>query len=311
MASTARKDFLDGLHACRTATDHGLVRASDATGAFLRRGLTVSAFNLLETFLSDRIEELSAHINGGRTQFSDLPESLQKRAIANTLEVSVSRARRLSSDVSTLRSFSKRLGQSLAAVDQGLDLSPLTWMWSGSNMAANDYASVLRSFHIFEPWKSSLDLAGRLAFQILDYSGNPIDVQNEMTNLARERHRCAHTASYNVTTIWIRVLPDQILRFAVVFDILASVGASLLRNGDPAFLANEQYVTATMVGLRFIRERSGDFAEFTETGVRATSRNSDPSTLFTRAARRCGSTDAVVQQDLSKAIVNWEIPAVG
>ena len=52
MTSPARDAFLAGLDACRNALDEPLVRDATPEGDFLRKGMTVASFNLLEGFVA-------------------------------------------------------------------------------------------------------------------------------------------------------------------------------------------------------------------------------------------------------------------
>ncbi len=64
MASKARDRFLEGLAAFRLAVDEESVRRADPQGDFLRRGVTVAGFNLLETFIENRLEECAEYYAG-------------------------------------------------------------------------------------------------------------------------------------------------------------------------------------------------------------------------------------------------------
>jgi hypothetical protein len=310
MSAASREAFLSGLDAFRNAVDEPTVRATNGTGDFLRRGLTVAAYNLLETFIADRFGELAAHINSGQTQFPDLPERLQRRAITQVLEVAKNKMRHVQGDVQDLMDFAASVGQSLSAVDRSLQLSPFTWLWPGSNMAAEDYSSALRFFHVAEPWLAARELAARLAFPVQDFQGSPIDLKQDLADLASERHRCAHEASYGVTTLWIRALPTRILRTGLVLDILASIGASLIRQGNASYLGDDKWLTAGRVRLRFVRQRARDYGEYTEASSRAKAIKADGRTLFRDACSRNISLEAVVFQDASGQILDWSIPAV-
>lgn len=310
MASTARGAFLTGLAAFRETLDEPRVLGADAVGAFLRRGLTVASFNLLEAFISDRLDELAAHINGGITQFLDLPIKLQRRAIVNTITIGRNQINWGAKDLPELRSYSETIGKSLSAVGATLELSPLTWKWAGSNMAANDFRDALRFLHVNDPWENVRLLAGRLSFLVLDSLGQPIDQSADLSSLASERHACAHDASKSVTAIWLRAAPERILRYAITFDALASVSANYFRIGDPNILSDERRISHGSVSIRFVVERSRNFAELLEGRTRATKVSSDVGALFVDAQSRCTPNQLLIQQSKTNAILNWIIPAV-
>lgn len=310
MPSTARLQFLAGVAAFSTACDDATVRAPDDVGGFLRRGMTVAAFNLLETFLDDRLGELAVHVNGGSSQFLDLPERLQKRAISQTLEVASARLRRNNFDIAELRDFSQGVGVNLTAMGTSIALSPYTWAWSGSNLGADDLSTMLSHFQIDKPWEAALDIAGRLGFPIVDASGLPLNLRSDFQALAAERHKAAHVASHPVTSLWLRAVPLRILRLATAMDIMASGGAHLLRLGDADMLAGVKWNPVTRVKIRYVRERAKDFAEFTEGRATATRRAADDIRLWSDAAGRCGALETLVRQGLGNEVTDWALPCV-
>src|SRR4051812_32601475 len=85
VGSKARESFLDGLDALRQSIDTPLVTGADTVGSFLRRGLTVVSYNLLEAFMTERLEETAAYINGGLSHFADLPDRIKKAATQELL----------------------------------------------------------------------------------------------------------------------------------------------------------------------------------------------------------------------------------
>jgi hypothetical protein len=264
----------------------------------------VGGFNLFETFVAQRLDECANYLNAGHVQFLDLPEKLQRNSILNTVRVANFRLRRPDEDLDALRAFSREVGSSLAAVDRSLQLSAMAWLWDGSNMAANNYAGILRQFHIFEPWRTGSLLADRLGF-------GQADLEDALTDLVRERHNCAHEALYGVTALWLRSIPNRILLLASVFDILISLACVQLRSGDTAFLENEGWLTNARVGLRFVRERAKGAAEIVEGRSRASRVLTDADQLFRDAVARCSSGEALVRQDHRGQVLTWTVPSIG
>lgn len=310
MTADARGQYLEGVRALKSAIEADVVRDATSTGAFLRRGITVAAFNLLETFVADRIRELAAHANAGQTQFLDLPEPLQRRAVRQTVDVAQAHLRRTNLPLQELREFSARIGQSLSAVTARLSLSPFVWMWPGSNIGAQEYFDALKYLHVARPREAVLDLSGRLGFNTLSPTGDRISVDSELRDLVAERNRCAHVASHQVTTLSIRSLPSRIDRFAVTFDILASLSAHRIFLGDTAFLGDPEWMSASRVGLRFVRARKRDFAEFLDGSQRARRVDRDAKTLVRKSRAAASPLDAVVVQDIAGAVTEWSIPHV-
>lgn len=303
MPSVARTAFLRAAAAFTAVADTPAVRAPDDAGDLLRRGLTVSGFNLLEAFIAARLGEIATYLNGGSVQFVDLPEALQSRAIRNTLEIATSRARRMGRTMTELRPLARDVGGSLAAVDRALQLSTFTWLWQGSNMAVNDYAAILRSFHVDKPWQEGNTLAARLGFQ------SP-DLESSLTDLTRERHKCAHEALYGVTAIWLRSVPVRLVALAISFDALVSVAATRLRAGEAGFFADDKAMTASGVVFRYLRERPTGAADMPEGARRAYRVSGDANALYAAAASRCRIHDVLVRQAVAGNVVDWLVPAV-
>jgi hypothetical protein len=149
-----------------------------------------------------------------------------------------------------------------------------------------------------------------MAFVVEDFNGDPLNFEDELAVLASERHKCAHVASHGVTTVWLRAVPDQILRYAASFDSLASVSAHLLRTSDPRILRDERWMNDARVKLRFVRERARGYAEVVEGKSRATRTSTDCGLLVAGASGRCGASEVLVEQNRAGAVVAWSVPSV-
>ena len=197
MPGSARSQFLTGLEALRQSLDSPLVRASDDVGAFLRRGLAIVSYNLPESFMSARLEELAAHINSGLTHFADLPDRLQRAATLDVLKFANSRMQRSRWDPASAFPFMTEIGESLVASSGPVRLSSLTWQWQGSNMSADDLQRAMRLFHVESPWQTIEDFSNR--------TGSPMpDPKKTVEGLHRERNASAHNSGYQVSNLWIR-----------------------------------------------------------------------------------------------------------
>jgi len=311
MVSAARSEFISGLTAFAAACEESAVIAPNNVGRFLRRGMTVAAFNLLEAFLENRLGELAQHVNSGTTQFLDLPDRMQKRSISQTLEVANAKLRRGTYNLTELRTFSSNVGHSLDAVGSAMSLSPFTWLWSGSNVTADDLSSMLSYFQVKQPWDAVREFAGQLGFPTVDADGDNIDFKQDLQALAAERHKAAHLASHPITSLWLRSAPDRILRLAVTLDILVSMGAHMLRTGDSNILSGRKWEPLRYVSFRFVRERGKDYAEFVGASPRAHRVSPDGDRLFAEACGRCSVFEVAVRNGLAGNVNEWSIPTVG
>ncbi|MBF5082573.1 hypothetical protein [Quadrisphaera sp. INWT6] len=309
---TAHEDFLLGLAAMQKAVDELAVRAPNDVGKFLRRGLTVSGFNLLEAFIIGRIEELAAYANKGSTQFLDLPIKLQRRAITQTVSVAKARMSFGNPQSADLRDLSRSLGRSLQAVDHALHISPFTWLWTGSNMSADDYMTTLRLFHVSPLAQHIRDLLRRLNLLPSLPSGATYDPKEDLHELAQERHRCAHDASSNVTSLWLRAAPERLLRHAICFEAFASIAIHQIHVADADFLSDEKWIESSKISIRFIRQRKKDVAEYREGKdiAKRVRKDGDISALMAAACAEKVPFELIVQQDETLRVVDWAIPTV-
>ncbi|NUU19529.1 hypothetical protein HP550_19955 [Cellulomonas humilata] len=301
MTSRSRAALAKGLEGLRIASLEPAVRASDPAGEMLRRGLAVSSYNLLETFVDARVHELATFVNQGHLHFADLPERVQQRATRHLLDVAGARVRRL--PPTDVRSFVETVGQSLVAVSGPVNLSALTWLWPGSNMNSDDYAALLKLFHVQKPWDAITTLASRLGLP-------PGDPQTELQQFGLERNRAAHDSSHQVSSIWIPHAINLVVKFAVTFDAFASVASGPLRRAERAYLDNPDW-TSSVVGIRRVVERRRDWAEFAESGQRAYRTGPDKHALLVDAATRCSDRDLLTVVDVQGQLTEWSVPLVG
>lgn len=302
MVSKARASFIVGIEALRASIDTPLVTGGDTVGAFLRRGLTIVSYNLLEAFIAERLAEVANYVNSGLGHFSDLPDRLKRAATQELLRVANAQLQWSTEDLASLVDYTTSLGECLAASSGSLRLSPLMWQWSGSNMSAADFYRTLRLFHVNDPWTTVRELAARV--------GLPMpDPQTTLASLSRERNKCAHQSSYSVSNLFIRAVPNQLLTLALGADMGISVAAHRIYQADPSFYGDDRWFFSGRVGFRFVQERKGNWAEVLEGKSRAT-RVSGDRTNAVRAALAAahGKSQIVVAQDAARRPLDWAYP---
>lgn len=302
MSSAARKAFIEGLAALETSINSPMVTGPDKVGSFLRRGLQVVAYGLLETFIMDRLNELSAHINGGISHVSDLPEKLQRAAFQDVLRIAADKMQWIGTDLPEVIAFSSALGSSLSASSGSIQLSPLTWQWRGSNMNAEDLARALKLFHVKSPWPTVSEICQRLGFPISD-------ARVAAVNMLRERNSSAHDSTHQVSNLIARTAPTQLLGIGCTSDILMSIAAHCIHSGDQTFLQNSEWLTANQVKIRFVQRRSRDWAEILEGKNRAIRVNADQELAFKAACSAAmGRSEVVVLRDMAHKVIDWNFP---
>lgn len=302
MSGDARRSFLADLTSLRQSLESPLVSGGDAVGRFLRRGLTIVSYNILEAFISERLEEIAQYVNGGIVHFGDLPDKLQRAATFDVLRFANSRLQRGSLDLESLLTFAADVGHSLVASSGALKLSALTWQWAGSNMTADDVHRAMRLFHVKTPWVTIENISQRIGVPISDPKG-------VLVTLLRERNKCAHESAYEVSNLWIRAVPHHLQVIGMGVDISVTVAAHELHIGTPDFLSNENWMSSDRVKFRFVQERTGNWAEILENRTRALHVSTDKDSLIKRAVGSSrGGREPVIIRDRTLQLVDWIYP---
>ena len=304
MSGLAKRAFIEGIGALEASVNSPLVSGADTVGAFLRRGLQVVGYGLLETFITDRLGEVSAHANSGISHVSDLPEKLQRAAFSEAIRVAASKMQWLGTDLSDILTFSSELGRSLSAASGPVNLSPLTWQWKGSNMGVEDLSRALRLFHVKAPFIALNSICGRMNFPVTD-------TKVAMAGLLRERNSSAHDSNYQVSNLVSRSTPTQLLALGCTTDTFISLAADRLRVADQSFLSDPDWLDSSRVAIRFLHARPRDWAEMPEGATRAVRVATDRTIAFKRAcAASLGKAEIVVVQDQTRHVLDWACPDV-
>lgn len=311
MASAARDSFLRGIRALEDLCAEPIATETTDRGSVLRRGLVVSAYNLLETFVMERTTELLRHAGAGPTQFADLSDGQRKKALRNTLQVASRRVFRGEWDLPSLGQLAGELGASLSQ-SGGLGLHPYAFLWDGSNMSPDDLRGTLRMWHVASPFEQLRLLSGDLGFDILNPLGaGQIDLREDLTSLMQMRHRCAHDSSAAISGLELRAIPNRILRVAAPFDVLASSGAQHLRVGTPAYLVDDDFVKAPKVEIRVIEARSHTWALLRKSGIAAERVMPTAEPLVSLACKRTSDHGVVVVRNLQREVTTWTTVGCG
>lgn len=310
MSSSARANFIQGIASLDQTLEESWTTESTPRGAFVRRGLTVASFNLLETFLMERLDEIARYLNGGNILYSELPPKLQLPAAKSAIEVAANRVRRIES--AELRDLVLDLSSSLTSpIGDRVSFSSLSFLWKGSNMNDEDYKSILSKFHVSDPYVKVRELTGRLGFPERSATTNdPLMLREDLKQLATERHRSAHESSHSVSTMWLKTVSSTLLRFGVGFDVLASIGAENLRSVNRAYVEDEAWNESARIDLKIVLDRGRDFAVVSEFGSRAKNVGADGDELFRKVSRGGGPNLVVARFDRTKRLADWVIPNV-
>lgn len=302
MSGDARRSFLASLGSLRESLESSLVSGGDAVGSFLRRGLTIVSYNLLEAFIAERATEIAEHVNGGVVHFGDLPDRLQRAATFDVIRFANSRMRREKMDLVSGLSFTADVGGSLAASSGPLKLSSLMWQWEGSNMGASDLGRALSLFHVSSPWKTVEELSRRAGAHVSDPEGT-------LNGFLRERNKCAHESTYEVSNLWIRAAPTQLQSIGMGADVAMSFAAHQLHIGRNDFLQDDKWMSPCRITYRFITQRKNKWVELVEGGLKPSHVSSDRDALMGGAVNAArGNDQVVIVRDEALQVLDWVYP---
>lgn len=299
--SQARAEFLRGIGSLKEASDADLVRRKGDTGSFLRRGLTVAAFNLLEVFIAARGAELLTYADMGATQFSDLPEKFQRESIRKTLKIGAERLKYV--DAGDICDYGLEIGKSLASAENSLGVHSFSFRWSGSNISTQSLGEILRMWQVQDPWRQMGEFLSRCGLQ--ENTGIEGAISDNFEVLIHERHSSAHDSTHNVTTIWVRALYKQLMKYAIAFDGLASSGAIRLRSGEWDKPRGSNESLARSISVLFLQERAHGVALMKEGHGRAIRVGKDADSLLREHSKRIESPGVVLWRSRAGDVWKW------
>ena len=264
--SIARANFLNRLAILRKsliepAISDGAPTDVDknAVAGILRSGLAVLSFAITEDFIRDRTTEALQGFANPNIGFSDLSESLQQAVTISAMKGVLFRsemqdkANRLSWVLSELIPIANAQ-KSIAK------LSPYSFGHARSNLSHTDLTDILSAFGIDCGWQSITRAAKRIGL------GGVLDNSQAFQNVAKRRHRAAHSLTAQIPLNDLSDSVNAILGIGSGFDILLSHALSLHNAGTPPTKASGM-VTDSSLTLRFISShptQPGKFREQTE-----------------------------------------------
>lgn len=311
MSSVARVGLIDDVTALKHACDLPPVLAQDAVGNYLRRGLTVASFNTLEAFVAARWSELTTFMNSGHVQFEDLPDDSQVALLKRTMEIGLSSIRWTKLDGTSAREYFSEIGNSLARPNRTLGLHGVIGGWKGSNLTEDELASPLKAIGIVKPWPA-MECIMREFSTGTSGPGGSNALKDEFLSLGKLRNQAAHEATGAPTALVLRTIPDQILRIAFCFDVVASIASVRLHQGQFSKTSPALDWESAKVPYKTIEPRSGGrFALKNSSSQKASSVRSNLNELFSEASRNLSAPEYLVQLGQGRIVENWSIGLVG
>lgn len=212
----------------------------------IRRGIAVSAFNMLEDYLELTLRTTLDVINSSKFSFSALPPLLQNF-------LSLEAVSGLNNRLRFLRGQDRRvfLDNNLPIVSSYLSKSPkytaFGFRTKGSNIVSEDVGRILSALGYKKAWTRASELSQRLSLLV----GNPLQTYTSLSGL---RNRCAHNSSYEMPISNLRTAIENCVSLSILLDVMMSeVGQAYKKRGIIGPPSN----IALDISVRFIDEQPG------------------------------------------------------
>lgn len=186
--------------------------------AVLRRGASITALVMLESFIRDRTEEILDSLQSWPANFSDLPNKFRIRATVEALKNIEKYALMLKrQDIEYEKFIFEQVSKMARANPPYFSFSKFTAGDYTGNISTSSVDELLKSFQIKDFWGRSHSLASDIGI------GVP-DVKQVLNNIISNRHKSAHVSRFNPNSSDILELEQNIRLIAICID--ASLTAS-------------------------------------------------------------------------------------
>lgn len=187
------------------------------TATFLRKGLGIVTFNILEDYIKERTLEMFNAVSSTLINFSHLPNELQEAATLGALKALIGKAKNEKSNngnwLGLIQSETANIN-STALVNNYI-ISQYSLMSEGSNINATEITKVLKCLNIEGGWNT----LQRISRDI--YGGIP-NLNQSYTNISLRRHAAAHEAGFDYEYGWLQTAISEIIAISSSFDIAIS-----------------------------------------------------------------------------------------
>ncbi|WP_156176239.1 HEPN domain-containing protein [Hymenobacter terrenus] len=244
-----------------TSKDPIVDRKHNERARFLRNGLAVSGFAMVEEFVKERTGEILEKIGNGLTPFEELPEGLKTAAIEGVID-----AMRFQSnfiDKAHVSAFYQHHSQLIAStMSNPFKISKIAFANSYTNLSSKEIEDVLVAFRIESPWNSLSGIVTRLGLGILA-------PKQAFENATKRRHTAAHRINTNTEYSELKAYKNESISFCLAYDLLVSKALKLISIKDQDYLKKKK-LAGNQVQLRYLRQGSDSkWRELKENNSRA------------------------------------------
>lgn len=306
MISTARQNYIQRIAALKYAMEDEIVQDQPPTNVrhnerarFLRNGLAIISFNILEDFIKNRIAEILQQVSTSSVAFSRLPARLQEATLLDPL-----------TGIDKVAKLMKRSGldwktfvQDQSRILMSSTISPYSLTgygmgYQGSNLGEKEVAEFMGNFQVKGGWDSIERVTAAIGCTV-------VTAKQVFVNAANRRHTAAHDPNSHIPYTDIENFLTHGKAIAFAFDMLISKAAHNLRKSYAPYLAGVQILPADLQ-FRFVRKTPRGYLEMNITNISGLKNHpSENAAITSIQGRRNYNDEMLVVVEVPSKVENW------
>lgn len=304
MHSASRTNFLERVRILSNALSEGILIDQPPSSIehnerarFLRNGLAIIAFNILEDYIKYRVDEFFSILSSTTVPFNHLPEKVQDIALLHSLKGIHTLALRKKKATEDYKGFIQtEVNKSASTLGSPYSMSSFGFGWDKSNLDYDDIADILKSFQV----EGNSAAIGQLTSLI----GCPILVPKDFfNNAASRRHTAAHNPNATSSLIDLQDYIVSVKAFALSIDLLICTAIKKIENGTMTIATKIRY---NDVKIRYVHKIGSDFSERSQNNSSVLKVHSSESDAITSIqGRRNYQGEMIVILDVPSKVYNW------
>ncbi|WP_295716664.1 HEPN domain-containing protein [Mucilaginibacter sp.] len=262
MISAAKDSFIERIRIYNHALQHSILIDSLLTNIdhnerarFLRNGLAITGFNILEDFIKNRIGEVLALISTSGIDFSRLPERIQEITLFHSLKGIHVLSQRKKDNSEDWKLFIQQETEKISSTQNTTyQLSPYSIGWDKSNLGKSDIESFLGHFKVGNVWVNINEISRAI--------GQTIPFPDQFFQSAgSRRHSAAHNPNALVSYIDLEAYGLSVKSFAFALDALLSQSARFIIDNDVSYLTTSKKIVHSDIQIRYIKMVNTSYKE--------------------------------------------------
>jgi hypothetical protein len=271
--SKARQDFYASLSAFSYALDSSDVISKgpdeimhNERARFLRNGLAISGFAMVEEFVKARTGEVLDRVGSGMTSFGDLPDGLKIASTAGVIKAMQFQANFIEK-INLLAHYQNHAKSVASTLKQPYVISNIAFCHNYINLSSSEVDNILTAFRVDNPWGAIGGIISKLGVGVLA-------PKQAFDNAAGRRHLAAHVINANTEYSALVSYKKESISFCLSYDLLISKALKLLSIKDQDYLKKDK-ITSQRIGVIYLKQDGGKWKEIKEKAIKAIKSGSD------------------------------------